>query len=80
MINSNTKMYRGFTIEEILLLSEKRGQGEAMSKQNAKGLFAAIEWIDAFHEREGNRVPKEPFPWYTFDKLYPELVDRSIGY
>lgn len=70
-------MYRGFTFEDICILSEPNGQGEVLSSCNAKGVYAAIEWIDVYHEQNGNKVKKEAFPWYTFDKLYPVIVDRS---
>lgn len=47
-----------------------------MSKLGVKGLCAAKEWIDQFC---GDKRPKEDFPWYTYDKLYPDLVDRSLS-
>jgi hypothetical protein len=63
-----TKMtYRGFSMEDILLLSEKNGQGEVMSKTGAKWVCAAKEWIDNYH---GSIKSKEEFPWYLFDKFY----------
>lgn len=61
-------------MKDILILSEEKGQGEAMSKVGAKGLFAAKEWID----NNPNSKAEEPFPLHVYDRWYPELVDRSI--
>jgi hypothetical protein len=61
-------------MNDILTLSEENGQGEAMSKLGAKGLFAAKEWID----NSGNNKPEEPFPLHVYDRWYPELVNRSF--
>ena len=80
--------YRGFTLEEIVLLSEARGQGEAMSKTGAKGIWAAKEWIDTYWQTDPERAVRErgsiskiqkEFPLYSLDKLYPDLVDRSVA-
>jgi hypothetical protein len=79
--------YRGFSSSDILTLSEKDGQGEAMSEFGSTGLWAAIEWIDNYYDKHGNykqvgnkRVmyPKAEFNWYGWDRFYADLCDRSV--
>ena len=78
--------YRGYSASDILTLSEKDGQGEAMSEYGSKGLYAAIEWIDNYYDNGNYKqvgtkriiYPKTDFNWYGWDRYYADLCDRSV--
>ena len=77
----NEFWYRGFSDDDIKLLSLKDGQGEACSKTGSTGLWAAIEWIDNFYalgnKQNGWFYPEEEFNWYGWGRFYEDLYDRS---